>query len=209
MYRDGFARYGVDVPEEDVHHAVHATWHEVAVRRLAGAERWSSEGGEAGFWRRFVGAVFTRVGGGELPEALLAELILHFQDTRHWSVYPDVLETLALLRARGLRLLIVSNWDSSLPGLLDRLDLTRHVDGVLVSSLFGCSKPAPGIFHEALRLVAAEPGEALHVGDSAEEDYHGAEAVGIPALLLDRHGRAPDGYRKIRSLAEIPDHLKG
>ncbi len=209
VYRDGFARYGLDRPLTDVHAAVHATWHEVARDRLAGRERWGADGAESGFWRRFVGTVLRRVGGGDLPETLLDELIVHFQDERNWRVYPDVVETLGALRARGVKLLVVSNWDSSLPGLLDRLDLTRHVDGVLVSALFGKSKPAPEIFAEALRRTDVAANEALHVGDSAEEDYHGAEGAGIPALLLDRHGRAPDGYRKIRSLAEIPDYLKG
>lgn len=209
VYRDAFTRHGVDRPREAVHAAVHETWHEVALDRLAGRERWGADGVESGFWRRFVGTVLRRVGGGELSEALLTELILHFQDERNWRVYPDVLETLADLRARGIRLLVVSNWDSSLPGLLDRLDLTRHVDGVLVSAVFGKSKPAPEIFAEALRRTEVAAHEALHVGDSAEEDYQGAEAAGITALLLDRHGRAPDGYRKIRSLSEIPEHLKG
>lgn len=107
------------------------------------------------------------------------------------------------LRARGLKLLVVSNWDSKLPALLDRLDLTRHFDAVVVSALVGASKPAREIFETALSVAGVAAHEALHVGDSPSEDYEGARAAGLPALLLDRAGVAGDGFETIRSLQEI------
>ncbi len=190
-----------------VHKAVHDTWVDVAERRLPGLdgqERWRGEAGEAGFWRCFLQTVFTRAGGGPLPPGLLRVLILHFQDERHWTVYDDVFAVLEELSLRGLRLVVVSNWDSTLPALLKRLRLTTHFHAVVVSALVGRSKPAPEIFQEALRVADVRPEEALHVGDSPDDDYHGARAAGIRALLLDRANRASSGYDRIRSLAEIP-----
>ena len=147
--------------------------------------------------------VFSRVGGGALPEALLDELVTHFRKEESWSLYPEVLEVLSALRARGLKLVVVSNWDSTLPALLDRLDLTRYFDGVVVSALVGSSKPAREIFETALAAVGVEAHEALHVGDSPSEDYEGARNAGLPALLLDRAGVARHGFDSIRSLQEI------
>lgn len=107
------------------------------------------------------------------------------------------------LRGMGLKLLVVSNWDSTLPALLTRLGLTPYFDAVVVSALVGASKPAREIFDTALAAAGVEASEALHVGDSPSEDYEGARRAGLPTLLLDRAGIAPDGFHTIRSLQEI------
>jgi putative hydrolase of the HAD superfamily len=195
------------VEEEHVHAAAHATWRDVAAARERGEERWGGAGGEAGFWRRFVGTVFARVGGGALPEPLLAELVAHFREEGHWALDPDALPVLASLRAAGLRLAIVSNWDSSLPPLLERLGLAAAVDTIVVSALVGVSKPARGIFDEAVRRAGVAHAEVLHVGDSLTDDYHGARDAGLSALLLDRRGRARPEVETIGSLAELPARL--
>ena len=127
----------------------------------------------------------------------------HFHRQESWSLYPEVVEVLEALRESGLKLFVVSNWDSTLPALLDRLDLTRHFDGVVVSALVGSSKPAREIFDTALALAGVAAHEALHVGDSPSEDYDGARNAGLPALLLDRAGLGHDGFESIRSLQEI------
>ena len=113
---------------------------------------------------------------------------------------PGVLEA---LRAGGIRLLVVSNWDSSLPPLLEALGIRGYFDGVLGSALFGASKPGRAIFDEAVRLAGVGRAEALHVGDSIHDDYHGAREAGIRALLVDRSGRAPEGVEAISSLDEV------
>ena len=156
VYRDAFARHGVEATADDVHGAVHATWREVDAARERGEARWKGPGGEAGFWRRFVGAVFARLGGGEMPEPLLAHLIAHFREELHWTLYPEVPEVLAALRAKGVKLVVVSNWDSSLPSLLERLGIRDSFDEVIVSAVVGVSKPDRGIFDEALRRAGVD-----------------------------------------------------
>jgi putative hydrolase of the HAD superfamily len=192
-----------------VHRAVRATWGEVGEARERGEERWGGPGGEAGFWRRFVGAVYARVGGGEMPDPLLASLIAHFREELHWTLYPEVPEVLAALRAMGLKLVVVSNWDSTLPSLLERLGLADAFDDVIVSAVVGVSKPHRGIFEEALRRSAVAPDAALHVGDSLIDDYDGARAAGLQALLVDRAGRHGPEVESIASLAELPVRIAG
>ena len=190
-----------------MHRAVHATWREVDARRKRGEERWGGLEGEAGFWRRFVEEVFGRAGGKGLPEPLLHGLIAHFREDKHWKVYPETREVLSALRGAGMTLLVVSNWDSTLPRLLERLELAPFFDGVVVSAVFGASKPSRAIFDEAVRRAGVPHADVLHVGDSLVDDYHGARAAGLHALLVDRAGRAPEGSEAIRSLSELPPRV--
>jgi len=138
---------------------------------------------------------------------MLQQLIDHFQEPRHWSVYPDVSPVLTELERRGVTLAIVSNWDSSLPGLLARLDLAPRFAAIVVSAISGVSKPSPRIFEEALERTGVSAREALHVGDHPAEDYEGARAAGLSALLIDRVGHRHAEFDSIASLGEIPGWL--
>ena len=204
VYREAFATHGVEADLEAVHRAVHATWREVDARRSRGEERWGGLEGEAGFWRRFVEEVFGRTGGKGLPEPLLSGLVAHFHEDKHWKVYPETRGVLSALRGAGMRLLVVSNWDSTLPRLLERLELLPFFDGVVVSAVFGASKPSRAIFNEAVRCAGVPHADALHVGDSLVDDYQGARATGLHALLVDRGGRHLPEVESIASLAELP-----
>lgn len=120
-----------------------------------------------------------------------------------FEVYPDVRPALRELRGRGERLVAVSNWDCSLPEVLERVGIGELLDGVVSSAGAGARKPDPAIFQRALELAGVGPDEALHVGDTPEEDLEGARAAGIRALLLDRGANGGD----ISSLREISEHL--
>jgi putative hydrolase of the HAD superfamily len=106
--------------------------------------------------------------------------------------YPDALPALEALRSRGLRLVCVSNWDISLTDVLELCGLLEALEGVVTSAAAGARKVAG---------VAAT--EALHVGDTEEEDVSGARAAGIPVLLLDR-----DGGGDIASLEDVVERLE-
>jgi putative hydrolase of the HAD superfamily len=121
-----------------------------------------------------------------------------------FSAFPDVEPALGDLRSRGLRLVCVSNWDVSLTEVLERCGLDGLIDGVVTSAGSGSRKPDPVIFSQALEIADCSAAEALHVGDTPEEDVAGAGAAGIRALLLDR-----DGGGDISSLAEVADALDG
>jgi putative hydrolase of the HAD superfamily len=119
-----------------------------------------------------------------------------------FRAYPDAGPGLSELRSRGLRLVCVSNWDISLTDVLERCGLLEPIEGIVSSAGAGAKKPDPAIFETALEVAGVEAAEALHVGDTPEEDVAGARAAGIRVLLLDREG---DG--DISSLTEITDHL--
>jgi putative hydrolase of the HAD superfamily len=117
-----------------------------------------------------------------------------------FEAFADAAPGLRELRARGLRLVVVSNWDCSLPEVLERIGLLAHVDDVVASAVVGASKPDARIFRAGLAAAGCRADEAVHVGDSAGNDVEGARAAGIRPLLLARAGGAGD----LRSLAELP-----
>jgi putative hydrolase of the HAD superfamily len=149
-----------------------------------------------------VGPGLAAVSDGELAQALLVSL--------HFTAYPDTLPALDAARKRGLRLVVVSNWDSSLPEVLDRIGVGTRVDGVITSAATGAAKPDPAIFVAALAVAGVPAPGAVHVGDSLKEDVAGAQAAGIRAVWLDRTGahagrRDPGGENvaRISTLAEL------
>jgi len=125
-------------------------------------------------------------------------------DSLRFRVFPDAAPALRALRARGVRVVVVSNWDCSLPEWLERAGLAGLVDGAVASAVVGAAKPAPRIFEVALEHAGATPEHAIHVGDSPASDVAGARAADIRAVLIARGGGAPDGVEAIRSLAELP-----
>jgi putative hydrolase of the HAD superfamily len=126
-------------------------------------------------------------------------------DSVRMTAYDDAEPALSALRARGLKLIVVSNWDCSLGSVLERTGLSGQLDGAISSAEAGSRKPDPAIFTPALELAGCDAGEALHVGDTAEEDVEGARAAGIRVLLIDRE--QPAGDDRIASLTEIEEHL--
>jgi putative hydrolase of the HAD superfamily len=116
--------------------------------------------------------------------------------------WEDAAPALAALRELGLRLVVVSNWDCSLPAVLAEIGLEPLLDAVVTSAAVGAAKPDARIFQAALEQAGCAPGQALHVGDSVENDLMGAIGAGLRGMLLDRSGAG--GIATIASLAELP-----
>jgi putative hydrolase of the HAD superfamily len=115
--------------------------------------------------------------------------------------YPEVPGVLRALRDRGTRLVVVSNWDVSLHGVLEQTGLAPLIDAVVTSAEFGAAKPDPAIFAHALELAGARAKDAVHAGDDVEADVHGARAAGIEPVLVARDGEpGPEGVRRIPTL---------
>jgi putative hydrolase of the HAD superfamily len=166
-------------------------------------------GGETEYWQRFARRVLRQASGGEVDAELAARAVdalrEAFRPPAAWEVFPDVVPALEALAGRGVRLGIVSNWDSRLPRLLDGLDLAHWFDAVGVSHLEGVEKPDPRLFAVVLRRLRVEPGAALHVGDVPELDGAGARAAGVDCLIVDRKGRLHgDAHPRVEDLSALP-----
>jgi putative hydrolase of the HAD superfamily len=141
------------------------------------------------------------LGAEEIDRAVVRRAMV---EALEFSAFPDAAPALAALRARGLRLVVASNWDCSLPEWLAGAGLWELVDGAASSAVVGEAKPAPAVFHAALEIAGVGAGEALHVGDSPDNDIEGARAAGIRAVLVDRSGApGPAGVETVRSLKDV------
>lgn len=149
--------------------------------------------------------VLDAIGADDFTQTLLAAL--------RFRPYPEVPQVLDELHRRGLRLVVASNWDVSLPQTLRALGLLSYLDGVVTSAQCAAPKPDPSVFRRAVELAGVTEAEALHVGDSPEEDLAGARRAGIPAVLIDRHGEpaAPNvrTISSLRQLLELPELQAG
>ena len=135
----------------------------------------------------------------DLRAALLASL--------RFRAFAEVPGVLRALRAAGLRLVVVSNWDVSLHEALATTGLAPLVDGAISSAEAGAAKPAPAIFARALALAGdgIGPRDVVHVGDDAGADVAGARAAGIAPILIARDGAAaPPGVPVLADLTGLP-----
>jgi putative hydrolase of the HAD superfamily len=141
--------------------------------------------------------------------AALLELNAYHRQFNLWETVPDeVGPALATLRARGLRLVVVSNANGTLLSAFTRLGLAPAVDVIFDSHVVGIEKPDPRYFHLALDVSGARPETTVHVGDLYHVDVVGARSAGIAAILLDAANLYADyDCRRVRSLAGLVELL--
>lgn len=208
-YARVFARHGLDLPADAFEAALRATWTDIDRSIPRGVDRYGYfSGGERGYWLRFVRETLGRLPGSPrtagLAEVALEELIDRFRSTESWQVFQDVPPVLQELRRSGARMGVVSNWDSRLPDLLERVGLASFFEAVVVSHLEGAEKPAPVLFERGLERLGARPEETLHVGDTPELDLEGARSAGIACVLVDRRGRLDPARGASADLSGLP-----
>lgn len=124
-----------------------------------------------------------------------------------WAAYADVRPAFERLKARGLRLGIISNWDSRLVRLLTGLGFGELLDDIVSSADVGLHKPDPRIFELACGRLGVSPHEAAHIGDHHYADVLGASAVGMRAILIDRHGSIDPQSAPVHTLDGIEEAL--
>ena len=148
--------------------------------------------------------VFYRVGMFERFDEFFDHVFRVFEDHGSWRLFPETVSTLTRLKAQGLELGIISNFDSRLFSVLRGLGIAETFDTVTISSLAQAAKPAPQIFHSALEKHAVDPEEALHIGDSLREDVEGGRKAGLHVALVNRDGSTqPGDVPCITSLVEL------
>jgi putative hydrolase of the HAD superfamily len=205
IYAEEGRREGLRVDTAEMS-ALMASAHAALPRELDGAFRYSDP-----WFRALQRRIFVAELGLEEArfDALSARLFARFEEASSFVVHPCARELLHDLRARGLRLGLVSNWSARLPRLLRALELDRAFDFVLCSAVLRMEKPERAIFEAALRRAGAPAASCLHAGDHVERDARGALAAGIPAVLVDHEGRLGAAERAlcpvVSDLAELRD----
>ena len=126
------------------------------------------------------------------------------------TLYDDVLPALQHLRNMGFKLAIVSNWDTPLEPLTERLGIADYFDVIVASHdvRVKSAKPDPYIFNYTLAAVGVSAEETVHVGDTYEVDVIGGQNAGIRPILIDRDGTQVGRWGEtVQSLEELPKLL--
>ena len=117
---------------------------------------------------------------------------------------PGALETISELRARGFRIGLITVCTDDVPALWPETAFHGLFDAEVFSCSVGLRKPDPRIYLLACDQLGVVPGEALFVGDGANDELAGAERVGMTAVLFERPDEDQDwAGRRIRALPEL------
>ncbi|EDX84144.1 haloacid dehalogenase-like hydrolase, putative [Synechococcus sp. PCC 7335] len=141
------------------------------------------------WWKAIVAQTFEQVGVIDRFEdfdTFFATLYNYFETSDPWHVYADTPSSLRRWQSMGIELGVISNFDSRLHRVLSRLGLDTYFQSVTLSTEVGAAKPSPKIFQVALAKHNCTAQQAWHVGDSEAEDYVGAKAIGMRAVLVLR-----------------------
>jgi putative hydrolase of the HAD superfamily len=124
-------------------------------------------------------------------------------------LFDDVLPALTELKKKGLILGLISNVDSDINPLLDKLELSPLLQVVVTSQETGYFKPQPEIFQEAARQADVKIQESMYVGDQYQIDALGAEDAGMQGVFLDRNDYFNDASKtiKIKNLYQLVEYL--
>ena len=158
---------------------------------------------EPAFWHRFWGDLAAQY---QLPADAVAALleIGAFYHTC-FIAFPDTLACLAALRARGVRLAILTNFE------LPSIHLTLQNAGIdpswfsvlLSSATTGFPKPDARAYLAATTALDLPPSACAFVDDLVT-NVEAAQALGMRGWLLDRTGTAPpSAHPHIRDLHEL------
>jgi REG-2-like HAD superfamily hydrolase len=132
-------------------------------------------------WRAYWARVVADSTGCDTP-ALLDALYEYFATPAAWRLADGAEACARAFRTAGGKVVVVSNWDTRLRGLLEAMGATAWTDAIVVSGEEGVEKPDAEIFHRACRRIGLPPAQVVHVGDSYTADVVGARAIGMQAL---------------------------
>ncbi|HEU4326056.1 MAG TPA: HAD family hydrolase [Roseiflexaceae bacterium] len=159
---------------------------------------------EPGFWDSFWDTLARRHHVPAEGMQALRDIGAFYHTT--FEAYPDALPCLAALRAQGLRLAVLTDFE------LPSIDLTlRHAgidpawfDVLINSSMLGAQKPNLKGYQTVLGVLGLPAEQCLFVDDKPA-NVRGALQAGMHGVVIDRDGRHTGGeVARVGSLSELP-----
>jgi HAD superfamily hydrolase (TIGR01549 family) len=203
-YRSLLSSFGIDRSTETIKEAIELVEKEFA------ESNFGSEYGKVSYtqyWDRWDARVLKHLG---IPKSQIPanEILAKWWKYADCVAYPDAKESLERLMQMGVRVGLVSNaYEEDIDPILSKAGLEKRLFDVVVGvNTIKKAKPQPDIFRYALAKLDAKPEETIFVGDHIDNDYRGARAVEIHALLIERDSRSKDdtsNFERIKNLQEI------
>ena len=164
----------------------------------------------AGFWQVTGDALDYAMAALDIDDAVLRAGLMDAY--RSLDAYPEVPETLAALRANGMRCAILSNGEPAmLEAAVEAAGIGAHLDAVLSVDEVGVYKPHPSVYQLAVDRLGV-PAERVSFQSSNAWDANGAAAFGFRVAWCNRFGQGPERVpeapdAEIATLAELPPLL--
>ncbi len=190
IYQQFASQWGVDVSPPAVNAAFFESFKTAPPMAFPGVESAKIPELEFEWWCGVAAETYKKVGVLEQFSdfrSFFRELYNYFATAAPWFVYPDVKPALTQWRDSGIKLAVLSNFDSRLYPVLSGLKLADFFSDVTISTEVGAAKPDQKIFDTALQKCNFALEEVVHIGDSLTADYEGAINVGIEAFWLNRN----------------------
>ncbi len=214
VYARFAAQVGVQVNPEVLNQAFFQAFQAAppcAFANLSAAERPQAE---FAWWQAVAANTFARAGVLDQFQdfsAFFAPVFRYYATAAPWHVYPEVIAALDLWQHQGIPLIVISNFDSRLYGVLEHLGLAHFFQAVFISSEVGAANPHPAIFERAIAPFGIDPQQAWHIGDSWQDDVGGAQAAQWQPIWLRRstpllpesEGKQQEAVVQIADLLEL------
>ena len=156
--------------------------------------------------------VLSRQGASVPARATQHAIADRFTDYRdeQMHIFPDAHDTIDALRARGVRLALITNGDGvGQRAKIERFDLAHRFHHIQIEGEQGFGKPEPRAYLHALERLGVGASDSWMVGDNLEWEVTAPQRLGIHAIWFDAHGAGlPEGSvvrpdRIVRKLSEL------
>ncbi len=155
---------------------------------------------ERAFWQHYSEGLAERLG---LDPQAGEELMARYPYTAFLKPVPGLRDLLISLRARGLKIGILSNTLPNIMPSLEALGIADLVDTALSSCALGVHKPAPEVFVLAAAQLGLPHQDILFIDDK-QENVDAARSVGMVAHRINLHQREEGTLHEI---GEVLDYL--
>lgn len=127
-----------------------------------------------------------------------------------WQPFPETRNSLAALKDKGYKLVILSNIDNEI--IKKSIELIGiDFDGVVTAQEVGSYKPAHGHWEEMLKRFNTKKEEVLHVAASYVHDIIPAKEQGFDAIWINRNNEKPTTETRpdleFNDLTSLPETL--
>lgn len=151
--------------------------------------------------------------GKHMETSLLSRIVNKRTETKSQCfeyVNPDVYRLLEELKARGLRLAIISNCSSEEVQVIRQSKIYGYFDQIVLSYEVNMKKPDVGIYKKCCDLLGVGANECIFIGDGGSNELEGAKMAGMKAIQakwytnqLPYKRDSKDGF----FIAEEPDEI--
>ncbi|KAI6696908.1 hypothetical protein NL676_017027 [Syzygium grande] len=174
IYREIGEKYGVEYSEDEI-----LNRYRMAYEQPWGRSRLRYVNDGRPFWQYIVSS-----STGCSDSQYFEELYNYYMTDKAWHLCdPNAEKVFEALRKAGVKLAVVSNFDTRLRPVLRALNCDHWFDAMAVSAEVAAEKPNPTIFLKACELLGVTPEDAVHVGDDRRNDIWGARDAGCDGWL--------------------------